>query len=348
MKRPSPATLELFPGLYSDPGQTHSGRFTDLDADKLRGGYYTPRPVADWLCAWAIRTKAETVLEPSCGDGIFLEATVDRLLDLGAKASAIADQVTGIEIHAAESSHARARLRQRLGPRGDRVIENEDFFAWWVRPGRTSADVVVGNPPFIRYQSFPEPHRSRAMAIMNRLGLAPNRLTNIWVPFVAAAAAVLRTGGRLALVLPAELLQVTYASQLRCFLSDRFARIDIVTCNELFFEKAEQEVVLVLAEGAHATASVRSACRIALTDTRTVAEITSASPSTILANAAPKALRHDHEKWLKYFLTQREIGFMRESARLRGSDDAENARDRRRGSRHGKERVLCSQWRTGQ
>ena len=54
----------------------------------------------------------------------------------------------------------------------------------------------------------------------------------------------------MALVLPAEILQVSYASQLRSFLADRFGRIDLIACNELFFEKAEQEVILLLADNA--------------------------------------------------------------------------------------------------
>jgi adenine-specific DNA methylase len=85
----------------------------------------------------------------------------------------------------------------------------------------------------------------------------------------------------------------------------------------LFFEKAEQEVLLVLAEGARDTTPGLNVCRITLTETGKVSEITSASPSAILADASPKTVRHDHEKWLKYFLTEREIGFMRE---LRVSD----------------------------
>ena len=44
----------------------------------------------------------------------------------------------------------------------------------------------------------------------------------------------------MALVLPAELLQVSYAAQLRSYLVDRFSQIDIIACNELFFERAEQ------------------------------------------------------------------------------------------------------------
>jgi adenine-specific DNA methylase len=150
------------------------------------------------------------------------------------------------------------------------------------------------------------------MAIMARLGFTPNRLTNIWVPFVAAAAASLKPGGRLALVLPAELLQVSYAAQLRSFLNDRFLRIDIVACNELFFSNAEQEVIILLADGALTKASEKNLCRVALTETKTVSQILKSTPSALLKKAEPKTLHHDTEKWLKYFLSQREIAFMRE------------------------------------
>lgn len=172
-------------------------------------------------------------------------------------------------------------------------------------------DAIIGNPPFIRYQSFPEPHRTIAMQIMGDQGLTPNRLTNIWVPFVVAATASLKAGGRLALVLPAEILQVTYAAQLRSYLTDHFERIDVIACNELFFEKAEQEVVLLLADGALATASEDNTCRVSLTAAATVADITDVKPASILDRAEPKTIRHDSEKWLKYFLDNRQITFMR-------------------------------------
>lgn len=293
------------------------GRFASVDQNKLRGGYYTSSSVAAWLCAWAIRTRKDRVLEPSCGDGAFLEAAVRRFTELSVSSRGIASNLTGVEINKAEADRARAKMREMLGLYGQNVIETTDFFAWWQRNSQASFSAVVGNPPFIRYQTFPEPHRSQAMGIMSELGLTPNRLTNIWVPFVVAAVASLMQGGRLALVLPAELLQVTYAAQIRSFLTDRFARIDIVACNELFFENAEQEVVLLLADGALAAASKTNVCQVAMTETRTLAEITDQSPSAVLAGAQAKTIRHDNEKWLKYFLTEREIVFMR---RLRSSE----------------------------
>lgn len=294
------------------PRNIYNGRFANLDPDKLRGGYYTSAELTTWLCRWAVRSSADRVLEPSCGDGSFLQAAMERFLDLGASGPSIASQLKGIEIVSNEADKARGRLNGKLGSHAADVVRTEDFFGWWQWNGRVGYDAVIGNPPFIRYQSFPEPHRSRAMEIMASLGLRPNRLTNIWVPFVAAAAARLNPGGRLALVLPAELLQVSYASQLRGFLTDRFARIDIVACNELFFDRAEQEVVLLLADGALAEPSSDNVCRVSLIETPTVADITGRSPDIVLAGAVPKTIHHDHEKWLKYFLSEIEISFMRE------------------------------------
>jgi adenine-specific DNA-methyltransferase len=303
----------------SAPGRPRSGRLVDLDADKLRGGYYTAGPLAAWLCSWAVRAASDSILEPGCGDGVFLDAAAERLRELGARAPAVARQLAGFEVLGGEAEAARARLRGRLGVRAAAaaaVVATGDFFEWWQRPSRPWFDAAIGNPPFIRYQTFPEPSRGRAMAILRQLELAPNRLTNIWVPFVAAAAACLREGGRLAMVLPAELLQVSYASQLRSFLTERFARIDVVACNELFFAGAEQEVVLLLADGAAAPAATALACRVTLTETRTVAEVTARPPAAVLAGAAPKTVRHGDEKWLKFFLSPREIELMRE---LRGA-----------------------------
>ena len=295
-----------------DPAVPLLGRYENLSKDKLRGGYYTSTEVAAWICLWAIRSKSDTVLEPSSGNGVFLEAAALRLLELGARKQNIVANLQGVEIVEAEAKFARNRVRDVLGLEAQSVVKTSDFFGWWQSNDKPKFDVVVGNPPFIRYQTFPEPHRQRAMDVMVDLGLSPNRLTNIWVPFVTAAVASLKPGGRLALVLPAELLQVTYAAQLRSFLTDRFKRIDIVACNELFFANAEQEVVLLLAEGPLEVATETNLCKVALTETGKVSEIINRNPAAVLASAETKTIHHDTEKWLKYFLAEREIAFMRE------------------------------------
>ena len=86
---------------------------------------------------------------------------------------------------------------------------------------------------------------------MRRAGLRPTKLTNAWVPFVVASTTLVRDGGRVGLVLPAELLQVGYAAQLRDFLLSRFAEITLVTFERLVFDGILQESRVVLRRRRH-------------------------------------------------------------------------------------------------
>jgi len=223
------------------------------DFEKLRGGYYTPSKIAEWICNWAIRIKEDRILEPSCGDGVFLEFAVRRFISLGVKPADLMKQICGIELIADESNKTNKRINVIFDNKktGFEFCKTADFFNWYENNQSQQFSCIVGNPPFVRYQNFPEPSRSKAMDLMKKVGLKPNKLTNTWVPFVVGATELLQPNGRLAFVLPAELLQVSYAQQLRSYLVDNFKNLKILTCNELLFEGAEQEVVLFLADYKH-------------------------------------------------------------------------------------------------
>jgi hypothetical protein len=177
-------------------------RFAAADADKLRGGYYTPSEVAKWLCRWAIRTPNDSFLEPSCGDGTILVEGIARLKELGALPRSLNRNVLGIELSPKEADAARTRIKNINATAS--IVETADFFSWQKSADLRRFTACIGNPPFIRYQSFPEPSRTRAMTLMSSLGLKANKLTNIWVPFVIGAVERLEPGGRLAMVIPAE------------------------------------------------------------------------------------------------------------------------------------------------
>lgn len=298
---------------------TPAGRYDLASPDKLRGGYYTPSDLADWIADWAISDNRNKVCEPSCGDGNMLIAAAKRLLAHGASPKEIQRQLKGVELSPPEAAKARQRLDTLLDMSTGALVEATDFFEWYDRTrSRQSSekfDAVIGNPPFIRYQSFPEPARSRAMRLMCASGLKPNKLTNMWVPFIVAAAELLRSGGKLGLVVPAELLQVSYAAQLRRYLTSKFDRVDVVSCNELFFQDAEQEVLLLLASGARPSVEDSSPACVRFLSTESVEEITLSTPPVLLQSAEEKKVCNDSEKWLKYFLTSTEIEFMRELRR---------------------------------
>lgn len=209
---------------------------------KARGAFFTPPEISRFIAQWAIRGPGDTVLEPSCGEASFLLAAGDRLRDLtgGARASG---RLFGVELHAASAAAAAALLRQR-GLTAD--IETSDFFD--VAPDRRY-DAVIGNPPYVRYQQFAGAARAKGLEAALAEGVRLTGLASAWAPFVVHAARFLKPGGRLGLVLPAELLTVKYAAPVRRFLLERFASVRLVMFEELVFPGVLEEVVLLLAEG---------------------------------------------------------------------------------------------------
>lgn len=292
---------------------------TQPSYQKLRGGYYTPQPIADFLARWAIRAATDAVLEPSCGDGNILTAAARRLLGQGASAATLSHQLHGVELDPREAAKAAQRLRELgLSLSADNTIHVGDFFTHCQRElfgekvltlvvqDRQHFDAVIGNPPFVRYQNFPEAHRQVAFSMMERAGFSPNRLTNAWLPFLVVGSLLLKEAGRLGMVIPAELFQVNYAAEVRQFLSDYFSRVTLVTFRQLVFEDIQQEVVLLLAERNHAPDS-----GIRVVELDGIADLTTLTSAQMDA-AALKPMDHSSEKWTQYYLDPAEIHLLRE------------------------------------
>ncbi|UXA16746.1 class I SAM-dependent DNA methyltransferase [Mycobacterium sp. SMC-4] len=211
---------------------------------KARGAFFTPESVARYVTEWAVRGTTDRILEPSCGEAAFLLAAVDRLAAL--RASEGRGQfaaLDGIELHAASARAARTLLRS-AGIRAR--VRVGDFFT--VDP-TGSYDVVIGNPPYIRYQDFSGTARARSRAAALRAGVGLTNLASSWAAFAVHSALFLKPGGRMGLVLPAELLSVNYAAEVRRFLLASFARVDLVLFTERLFPDAQEEVLLLLADG---------------------------------------------------------------------------------------------------
>lgn len=265
---------------------------------KLRGGFYTPPEMTTFLAEWAVTSRTTSVLEPSSGDGAFLDALATRAARLGGSNRLM---VTACELDPEEAAKSRARLRAHAL---DGSVLEGDFFTN-VRSGFSGRrfDAVLGNPPFLRFQYFPEASREPAFHLMRQLGLRPNGLTNAWVPFVAVAASLLSPDGRLAMVVPAELLQVTYASQLRQLLADQFGQITLITFRDLVFGGVEQEVVLLLADKSTSSGGIRVLELGGLADLL--------DPHVLRGASTGLPLDHSDDKWTQYFLSDREFAVAR-------------------------------------
>ncbi|OUM03820.1 HsdM family class I SAM-dependent methyltransferase [Variovorax sp. JS1663] len=210
---------------------------------KARGAFFTPEEIAEFIVQWAVRRPTDRVLEPSCGEAAFLLPAGKQLKQLGATAGDLAGQLHGQDIHPASVQAAASLL---AASNCTASLQTGDFFS---RRSEPRFDVVIGNPPYVRYQNFSGASRALALEAALRQGVRLNGLSSSWAAFTVHAASFLKPGGRLGLVLPAELLSVQYAAQVRTFLLKRFGSVRLVLFDNLVFPGVLEDVVLLLAEG---------------------------------------------------------------------------------------------------
>jgi adenine-specific DNA-methyltransferase len=210
---------------------------------KARGAFFTAPEIADFIVRWAVRDVSDRVLEPSCGEAAFLLSAATRLRQFGVSSAGLPSQLHGHDIHPVSIAEA-ASLLAKHDLSASLTIG--DFFEHAAGP---LFDAVVGNPPYVRYQSFSGKARAVALEAALRQGVRLNGLASSWAAFTVHAASFLKPGGRLGLVLPAELLTVKYAAQIRSFLLKRFSSVRLVLFDNLVFPGVLEDVVLLLAEG---------------------------------------------------------------------------------------------------
>jgi adenine-specific DNA-methyltransferase len=273
---------------------------------KLRGAYYTPLKLAEKIVDFFKNDiSIKNILEPSCGDGVFIDALVEtNFLKQNNK-------VTAIEIEKNEVE----KLEKKLDgdPRID--IVNGDFFEFYQKQKDLKKyDLILGNPPYIRYQYLEEKQREEMAEILTNHGMKANKLINTWVGFMVACVHMLNTNGKIAFVIPAEILQVAYAEDLRLFLANELSKITLLTFEELVFPGIEQEVVVFIGEKGDAEKGIKILELNNLNDLDNL---------DITANGFQK-LSHVHEKWTKYFTTIQEnqlISLLKEDSRFQKLSD---------------------------
>ena len=259
----------------------------DSTAQKLRGAYYTPLQLANAMVGLFDAENLGRILEPSCGDGVFIDSlATSNMLER-------AESVTSVEIDSTEAK----KVFEQYGSHPNVHILCEDFFDFYVRSHENEEyDLILGNPPYIRYQYLTEKQRELQSMILKANEMKSNKLINSWVCFLVACIQMLSDNGRIAFVIPAEILQVAYAEDLRLFLSNQLARITLITFEKLVFPEIEQEVIVFIGEKGGDEKGIRIIEMNNLDGFKTL---------DLESNGYQK-LQHAREKWTKYFVSQEE------------------------------------------
>lgn len=264
--------------------------------EKLRGGFYTPKPITDFILRWAINgSTGSDILEPSCGDGNFLRSLKFEGFNF--------NSLTAIEFDPIEAAKAKS-----LELRNSEIL-NEDFHSF-CNSTKKKFDLVVGNPPYIRYQYFDRVQQKEAEDIFIKAGLKYSKLTNAWVSFVVGSSLLLKEEGKIGFVLPAEILQVSYAQQLRTFLAQFYNKINIISFEKLVFPDIQQEVVLLLCEKDKSLN--HNIEHIELRDSSDLKSL-----DLYRLKFPKKRIDFKSNKWTFYFLDQEEIDFLENISEVR-------------------------------
>jgi hypothetical protein len=212
---------------------------SEVAAEKLRGGFYSPEPLVR-VCLDRARSLLGDagplrVLEPSAGDGAFLAGLADH--DLGSRVA----WATAVEIVGTEVAACRARIAN-AGFAGE--VVHESMLSWAPRAGQPY-DLAVGNPPFVRFQFVADAERERTLALGQRLGAQFTGVANLWLPVLVAALGALRPGGVFAFIVPAESFTGISGHDVREWLLTHVRSLNVDLFPPASFPHVLQEVVIL-------------------------------------------------------------------------------------------------------
>ena len=204
---------------------------------KQTGSFYTIDVIVDSMCRWAIRNNGDRLLEPSFGEGIFIEKSIDRFNELGNHRP----DITAVEIQ--ENVAEIFRKKKIIDTLN---IINDDFMSFLFL---AKFDAVIGNPPYISLKNVSREQQSTARKIIVQYLSQFSNNGSLWFPFVLKSISLLKSDGRLAFVLPFELTYTRYASGLWKILTQNFSSLTVTRIYEDFFPDVDVEAILLYAEG---------------------------------------------------------------------------------------------------
>ena len=228
------------------------------DALNSRDMVSTPRGVAALLVRWALRSAGDVVLDPAPGIGNLLLECGRRLQRLGASGERIAHQLRGVDSRPEAASIVRDTFRAG-GLAGD--IQDLRAGAFLTTPP-SMVDVLVGDLT-VPHQGDTQIVRSAARSLPEAAACA--HFNDPQCLLVGRAAAFLKPGGRMAVLLADGWLDKRYGAAFKDYLLRTFALRGVLGFQKAIFPQSPARLVALLAEKrtvpeAGATAQVPFVC----------------------------------------------------------------------------------------
>ena len=205
-----------------------------MDNNRLTGSYYTSKRIAQYMVNWAIQNFNDSILEPSFGDGVFIDAALARYNQLGNNNP----DILGVELQPTVYD-------KYMDTAPDFINGACQDYLTYQTDKKFSA--IVGNPPYVSLRNLDEKDRATAIDCSAKNKIKMLTSGSLWMPFIIHGTTMLSNGGRLAFVLPFELTYVKYAFPLWNYLSNNFGSLKIIRIHEDFFPDVDVETIILLA-----------------------------------------------------------------------------------------------------
>jgi adenine-specific DNA-methyltransferase len=208
---------------------------------KKIGSFYTPKNLADFMvnyCLSKIQQQTINVLEPSVGDGMFISSINDCNLSDGFEQI----NLTIVEREKEELTKA----NNRFIPENVNIVSNCADYLDFQIIDENRYNLIIGNPPYVKKNYLSDEQKELCKNLHVSSGLSNKSIHNIWTSFLVSAVNKLDNNGILAFVLPLELLQVTFAEEIREFLKTYLDRVEVFTFNELQFQECKGQDTVIL------------------------------------------------------------------------------------------------------
>lgn len=210
--------------------------------EKHNGIFHTPKDLAQFVANLAIKHADSTVLDPCYGEGSLLLAAQERLSDIGCPGPS--NYLFGYDIVPLREN-VQAPLVELLN--GNNLVER-DFFTTSRDNKEDKFDVVMMNPPFVRHHLIPKDTQKHLRTMSDHVFSLP-MTSDLWAYFIIHSSNFIRQNGSLAAILPWSFLHADYARPVRKFLVENFHTIRVIVIGKRLFERAEERVLVLFAEG---------------------------------------------------------------------------------------------------
>lgn len=211
-----------------------------------------------------------TIVEPAVGDGAFLIPIVERLIassqQLGRPIESAVDVIAAYEFDPASVEQCRRTVLELLEARGVVPESAHQLVTRWIqaadflldRDGMLTADIVVGNPSYIRLEDVPAERAAQYRAkYPTMVGRA-----DLYVAFFEAALGQLKAEGTCSYICADRWMLNQYGAQLRQLITSQFAVdavIELHRADAFHTEVSAYPAITVIRRGSQSSALVARA-----------------------------------------------------------------------------------------